>query len=104
MSIRYYRSIMKNEPDVLTVHDTARILRLGKNKVYELIRSGQLPAMKLGKKLIIPKTILIDFMEDGRNYLNCSPDPPKKVWTSEKKCGIVVADESHSKTQKGVNS
>lgn len=102
MNIRYYRSIMKNEPDVLTVPDVARLLRIGKNKAYELVKTGQLPAMKLGKRLLIPKSILIDFLEDGHNYLILSPEPPKKVWTSGKSCGILCADESHSQERKGV--
>ncbi len=31
-----------------TVQEAAKILHVGKNSVYELIRAGQLPAIKLG--------------------------------------------------------
>ena len=58
-----YKYMLRREQDVLTVQDVARILRIGKNYTYDLIRSGRIPAMKLGRRLLIPKTVLIDFLE-----------------------------------------
>ena len=72
MSIRYYRSVLKDEPDVLTVPDVSRILRIGKNKTYELIHTRQISALKLGKRLLVPKTVLIEFLDNEKNYLNLS--------------------------------
>jgi len=72
MSIRYYRSVLKDEPDVLTVPDVSRILRIGKNKTYEPIHTRQISALKLGKRLLVPKTVLIEFLDNEKNYLNLS--------------------------------
>ena len=37
MTERYYLSILKDEPEVMTVMEAAKILRLGKNKTYDLV-------------------------------------------------------------------
>lgn len=53
--------MFRNEPDVLTVPEAAKLLRIGKNQAYELVKNGRLGAIKLGKKIIVPKLSLIDF-------------------------------------------
>ena len=56
-----YIEMFRNEPDVLTVSEAAKLLRIGKNQAYELVKNGRLGAIKLGKKIIVPKLSLIDF-------------------------------------------
>lgn len=43
-------------PDILTVEETIGVLRLGRNSVYEGIRRGEIPAIRIGRRLVIPKT------------------------------------------------
>ncbi len=103
MNHRDYCSVFKNEPDVLTVKDVIRLLRIGKNSVYELIKEGHIGSIKKGKKIIVPKMCLIDFLVDEKQYQILSPKVPKSpqsLWTSEKSCGIVcVAREAKGKSQ-----
>ena len=68
MNHRKYITIFKNEPDILTVPDIVRILKLGKNSVYRLIKEGKISSIKQGKKIIVPKTCLIDFLTNEENY------------------------------------
>jgi excisionase family DNA binding protein len=42
-------------PDVLTVAEAGEVLRLGRNSVYEAIRRKEIPSVKLGKRLLVPK-------------------------------------------------
>ena len=56
-----YIEMFRNESDVLTVPEAAKLLRIGKNQAYELVKNGRLGAIKLGKKIIVPKLSLIDF-------------------------------------------
>lgn len=65
--------MFRNEPDVLTVPEAAKLLRIGKNQAYELVKNGSLGAIKLGKKFIVPKPALIDFCRNERNYLVLLP-------------------------------
>lgn len=81
-----YIEMFRNEPDVLTVPEAAKLLRIGKNQAYELIRNGRLGAIKLGKKIIVPKPSLVDFCRNEVKGMDFS----KEVWY----CG---RDESHDK-------
>ncbi len=56
--------ILANENDVLLVEDVQRILRIGRNKAYELVSSGRIKSIKIGTKRIIPKTCLIEFLKN----------------------------------------
>ena len=41
------------EPDlntIMTVEEVCDYLRLGKNSVYSLLKSGKLPSLKIGRK------------------------------------------------------
>jgi excisionase family DNA binding protein len=42
-------------PDVLTVEEAARVLRLGRNAAYQAVRRGDIPSLRLGRRLLIPK-------------------------------------------------
>lgn len=48
--------------DVLTVEQVCSALSMGKNSVYNLLRNGVIKSIKIGKKYLIPKSFLIDFI------------------------------------------
>ena len=68
MTERNCLSMLKNEPEVMTVIEAAKVLRLGKNKTYDLISSGRLSSIKVGGKIIVPKMCLVSFLTDTKNY------------------------------------
>lgn len=68
MTERMYLSMLKEYSDVLSVTEVAKILRVGKNKAYELIGNGKLQSIRLGGKIIVPKMCLIKFLLDEKNY------------------------------------
>ncbi len=46
-------------PDVLTVEEVAEILRVGRNHAYELVRTGVIASVKLGRRIIVPKANVV---------------------------------------------
>ena len=50
-------------PDVLTVEEVQKVLRIGRTQTYSLIRNGRIPAMRIGKSFRIPKSKLLEFMQ-----------------------------------------
>ena len=52
---RSFYSVLQDEPEILTVLEIAKILRIGKNSVYELIKSGKICSIQVGRKIIVPK-------------------------------------------------
>ncbi len=68
MTERNCLSMLKNEPEVMTVLEAAKVLRLGKNKTYDLINSGRLSSIRVGGKTIVPKMCIVSFLTDTKNY------------------------------------
>ena len=53
---------------LLRVDEAGRQLNLGRTVMYELIRSGRLRSVKVGKLRLIPASALVEFvtaLEDG---------------------------------------
>lgn len=42
-------------PDVYTVEEAARLLRIGRSAAYAAARSGQLPTIRIGHSLRVPR-------------------------------------------------
>lgn len=48
--------------DVVTIEDIMKMLHLGRTTVYELLKSGVIYSVKIGKKYIVPKQSIINFI------------------------------------------
>ena len=46
------------ERKTLTVEEVQKILGLGKNQVYQAIRKNQIPAIQIGRRLLVPKAAI----------------------------------------------
>jgi len=42
----------------LTVEEAGRLLGISRNSAYEAARRGELPAIRIGKRLIVPRAAL----------------------------------------------
>lgn len=49
----------------LTVQETARLLRIGKNQAYQSVREGRIPSISLGKTIRVPVAALERMMIGG---------------------------------------
>jgi excisionase family DNA binding protein len=49
----------------VTVTEAAAMLGLSRNFVYEMIKQNQIPAIKFGKRLLIPRLALEKRLENG---------------------------------------
>lgn len=74
---------MENEGS-LTAVEVADLLKITKNTVYELVKRGELPGYKVGKKLRIDK-------EDVENYINS-----QKINKSNKKLKLLEEENINS--------
>lgn len=59
-----YNNIFEKYPDVITIQQLMQMLHIGKNKAYELIHNGTIQTVKIGKKYIIPKVAVIQFLSN----------------------------------------
>ena len=56
-----YRSL-DDLPVTLRVEELMPILGIGRNTAYELIRSGQIRSVRVGKQIRIPREALLEFL------------------------------------------
>ena len=54
---------MDTDTAVLTVTEAAEALRLSRSFTYKLIARGDLPSLRLGRRVLIPRTALQSFIE-----------------------------------------
>ncbi|HAQ40803.1 MAG TPA: DNA-binding protein [Clostridiales bacterium] len=54
--------MFENYPDVLNVTDIQKMLGIGKNTAYRLIKENKIQNIKIGKTYKIPKYCVIEFL------------------------------------------
>ena len=57
---------LKDYPDVMSVSQLAEALNIGRNSAYELIKSGEIAYRKIGRKYLIPKRCVLDYLGGAR--------------------------------------
>ncbi len=50
---------------VMTPVETARLLRISRTNCYEQIRQGVIPSIRIGKRIIVPRTALMRMLNEG---------------------------------------
>ena len=56
-------------PDVLTVDEAAKALRIGRNTVYAACRSGEVPSKRIGGRILIGRQSLVDMLSGAAPVL-----------------------------------
>jgi excisionase family DNA binding protein len=52
---------------VLTVEEAAQLLRISRQSAYAAVRAGELPVVKIGRRLLVPRHRLAQML-DGDAY------------------------------------
>jgi len=50
-------------PLVLTPIETAKLLRISRGTVYEQLRSGAIPSVRCGRRILVPRVALLKMLE-----------------------------------------
>lgn len=54
--------IFSEYSDIVTVDEVMKMLRLGKNTVYKLLKDDKITNVKVGARYVIPKQSIIEFV------------------------------------------
>lgn len=57
----------------LTVGEVATILGIGRNSAYQAIARGELPALRLGRRLLVPRAALERHLAEGGAAEHAAP-------------------------------
>ncbi len=58
-------NMFEKYPDILTIDDITKILNIGRNKAYQLIKEGKIRTIRIGRKHRIAKKMLIEYIENS---------------------------------------
>jgi excisionase family DNA binding protein len=64
------------ESRVFSVEETAELLGIGRGSAYAAIRRGELPGVRLGRRLVVPGAALLRMLEAAPASGNGGPSPP----------------------------
>lgn len=56
-----------DDPLALSVEDVARLLGISRTLAYESVARGELPSVRLGKRIVVPRRALDELLESGRD-------------------------------------
>jgi excisionase family DNA binding protein len=54
---------MPTECQTLKIEEAAKILGISRNTAYEAVKSGQVPIVKIGRRLLVPRAALERMLE-----------------------------------------
>lgn len=58
--------MFKEYPDIMTVGQLAKALNIGKNSAYALVNNKTIGSLRIGKKILVPKSCVIDYVQSAR--------------------------------------
>lgn len=56
--------------DVYSVKEMAKLLGIGNNSAYALIKEKKIGSLKVGNKIIVPRVCINDYLDSARINLN----------------------------------
>ena len=62
--------IFSDYPDCLTVSNLQTMLNVGKNTAYKLLETDKIQYRRIGKKYLIPKVSVIEYLFDTSALVN----------------------------------
>jgi len=57
---------MQEERVTFTVEETAKLLGIGRQLAYEKVKTGEIPVIKIGRRLLVPRRALEKLLEQGQ--------------------------------------
>ena len=63
-------------PPTLTIEECASVLRLSRGSTYLAARTGQIPTIRIGRRLLVPRAMLLRILgEDGNTETIAAGEP-----------------------------
>ena len=63
---------MEAERLTLTIDEAAKVLGIGRQLAYDRAKTGEIPVIRIGRRLLVPRRALEKLLEDPKS-LNLTP-------------------------------
>jgi len=57
---------MEDKRMTLTIEEAAKVLGIGRNLCYDRVKTGEIPVIKIGRRLLVPRRALEKLLEQGQ--------------------------------------
>jgi len=57
---------MAEERLTLSVPEAAKVLGIGRNLCYDRVKTGEIPVIRIGRRLLVPRRALEKLLEQGQ--------------------------------------
>lgn len=57
--------VQQNKVKTYTIAEAAELLGVGRNSAYEAAKKGEIPAIRIGSRILVPKVALDRMLEPG---------------------------------------
>ncbi len=57
---------METERLTLTIEETAKLLGIGRQLAYDRVKTGDIPVIKIGRRLLVPRSALEKLLADPK--------------------------------------
>ena len=54
---------MSDNPEFLRIKEAARVMQVGRDKTYNLVKEGKIPSVRSGNQIRIPRRALVEHLE-----------------------------------------
>lgn len=59
-----FKDMFSDYPDIIGINELTHMLHIGKNKAYELVNTNKIQSIRIGRKHMIPKFRVIEFLQN----------------------------------------
>jgi len=63
---------MEDKRMTLTIEEAAKLLGIGRNLCYDRVKTGEIPVIKIGRRLLVPRRALEKLLEEPKPF-NLTP-------------------------------
>jgi len=64
---------MADERLTLSIPEAAKVLGIGRNLCYARVKTGEIPVIKVGRRLLVPRRALEKLLEQGQAVTLADP-------------------------------
>jgi excisionase family DNA binding protein len=68
-----------NHPLTLTVEQTAKVLGIGRSTAYELVHTGDIPSLRLGRRIVVPVGKIAEQLGLAAHQVRALVEPESRV-------------------------
>jgi excisionase family DNA binding protein len=62
--------LLDDLPELLTIEELRRVLRIGRSFAHELIATGRVPHLRIGRRVRVPRAAVRALLEEWRKHDN----------------------------------